>query len=369
MDDVLQQEKLWTIPFLLITTVNFLICVGNFMMLATFPLLILQIGGSKLMAGLITGIYSLTAFISRLQVGPLLDRKGRASILLAGLSMMLLITTSYNIAAYSVILLLLLRAIHGIGWSVVTTSTSTIASDIIPAARRSEGMGFFGISTAAAMVVGPGLGLYIMERSGYTSLFILAACFIILSLITGFSASYRRQSTQLPNGKPMNATPKQNIKLGAIEKTALYPSFLFFIIVTTYSSIMIFLPPYASERGVQDIGLFFTVIALAMMFTRLTTGQIADRCGTARIVMPGMFFFGNCFTNFIYSGFIAHVSMCRSDLRVRIRLSPASANGIGHFTCSGGTQRNSQRYLFGRAGSRRDNWLRYLGNRSTNIWI
>ena len=292
---ILVQEKLWTIPFTLIAAVNFLTYVGNFMLLSTLPMLILHIGGSKLMAGLITGIYSLTAFISRLYIGTLLDRKSRTSILLVGLSVMLLITVSYNTVAYSVILLLLLRALHGVGWSTVTTSTSTIASDLIPANRRSEGMGFFGISISVAMVIGPGLGLYIMEHYSYTLLFILSACFIILALITGFSASYCRQnyqSTPLANEKSTKNTAQQTGKLAVIEKSALGPSFLFFIIVMTYSTIMIFLPPYASDRGVTDIAAFFTIIALAMMFTRLTTGRIADRYGTAKVIIPGMVLLG-----------------------------------------------------------------------------
>ncbi|MBU2700132.1 MFS family permease [Sporomusaceae bacterium BoRhaA] len=55
---------------------------------------------------------------------------------------------------------------------------------------------------------------------------------------------------------------------------------------------MIFLPPYASDKGVTNIGLFFIIIALAMMFTRLTTGRIADRYGTARVLVPGMVLLG-----------------------------------------------------------------------------
>ncbi|MCP6429168.1 MFS transporter, partial [Klebsiella pneumoniae] len=84
-------------------------------------------------------------------------------IMLAGLSLLLLTIISYDAAAYSIILLLALRAIHGISWSATTTSVSTIAADLIPAARRTEGMGFFGISMSSAVAVGPGLGLYLME--------------------------------------------------------------------------------------------------------------------------------------------------------------------------------------------------------------
>lgn len=55
---------------------------------------------------------------------------------------------------------------------------------------------------------------------------------------------------------------------------------------------MIFLPPFARERGVKDIGIFFTVIALAMICTRMTTGRIADRYGTAKVLFPGMVLLG-----------------------------------------------------------------------------
>lgn len=295
-NQVFVQGKLWTAAFTFIIAVNFLTYVGNFMLLSTLPLLVLHIGGSKVAAGLTTGIYSLTAFISRLQIGTLLDRKGRISILFAGLSILLLIIIFYNAIAYSVILLLLLRAVHGIGWSAVTTATSTIASDLIPVTRRSEGMGFFGISISLAMVIGPGLGLYIMEHYSYTLLFLLSACFIILALVTGFSERYYCQNQmsifKLAAKKTTKNTEQNNKKIAVIEKTALWPSFLFFIIVTTYSTIMIFLPPYASDKGITNIGLFFIIIALAMMFTRLTTGRIADRYGTARVLVPGMVLLG-----------------------------------------------------------------------------
>lgn len=280
------QERLWTAPFILIIVVNFLTYVGNFMLLSTLPLLMLHIGGSKVTAGLVTGIYSLTGFVARLQIGSLLDRKDKVPILFAGLSLLLIIIMSYNALAYSVALLLLLRAVHGIGWSTVTTSTNTIASDLIPATRRNEGMGFFGISISLAMVIGPGLGLFIVEHYSYTLLFLLAACFIVLALAAGWGNKYCCQNQILVTEKtPALVAQEKNT---IIEQTALWPSFLFFIIVTTYSTIIIFLPPYASERGIANVGAFFIIIASAMLSTRLTTGRIADRYGATKVLVPGM---------------------------------------------------------------------------------
>jgi MFS family permease len=285
-------DKLWSIPFLLIILVNFFTYIGNFMLLSTLPLIIIQAGGNKIMAGLITGIYSLTGLLSRLQIGSVLDRKGRQPFLFGGLFFLLLIVFFYNASiSYSIILLFILRALHGVGWSTVTTSTGTIAADLIPSSRRSEGMGFYGISISVAMVLGPGLGLYVLEHYGYNSLFLFSNLFIAMSLIISamnFYYNRRQNSTDQEAGQqvsvkepPVEMTSSQKLK-------ALFPAFLFFIIATTYSTIMIFLPPYASSLGIKNIGLFFIVIALAMTFTRLTTGRIADRFGRDILIVVGL---------------------------------------------------------------------------------
>jgi MFS family permease len=290
-NEVVAQKKLWTTSFVLIILVNFFVYVGNFMLMSTLPLHILNIGGNEIMAGLIVGIYSLTGFISRLRVGSLLDQKGRSPIMFAGLIILFLVNISYIAAAYSVIMLLMLRAIHGIGWSATTTSTSTIASDIIPAARRMDGMGFFGISISIAMVIGPGLGLYIMEHYSDMVLFSFSACFIVLALLVGFLKNYHYQCKEdikiVITDKSTENTVGKNKKV-VIERSVLWPSFLFFIIVMTYSTIMIFLPAYAKYKGVTDSSVFFIIMALAMIITRLVIGRIVDRYGMEKVVVGAM---------------------------------------------------------------------------------
>lgn len=285
-------DRLWSIPFLLIIIVNFFTYIGNFMLLSTLPLIIVQTGGNKIMAGLITGIYSLTGLLSRLQIGSILDRKGRQPFLFAGLFFLLLIVFFYNASiSYSIILLFVLRALHGVGWSTVTTSTSTIAADLIPSSRRSEGMGFYGISISVAMVLGPGLGLYVLDHYGYNSLFLFSNLFIAMSLIiSALNFYYNHLQNSTDNGDSQLVPVKEPLEeMTSIQKLkALFPAFLFFIIATTYSTIMIFLPPYASSLGIRNIGLFFIVIALAMTFTRLTTGRIADRFDQNILIVVGL---------------------------------------------------------------------------------
>ena len=288
----LVMERLCSVQFLLIILVNFFTYIGNFMLLSTLPLIIVQTGGNKIMAGLIKGVYSFTGLLSRLQIGKVLDKKGRQPFLFVGLSLLLLIILFYNVSlSYSIILLFVLRAVHGVGWSTVTTSTGTIAADLIPSVRRNEGMGYYGISISVAMVLGPGLGLYVLEHYGHSNLFLFANMFIAISIIiSAFSTYYNKHQSKSENAinneaicidDSVEMTSKQKLK-------ALFPAFLFFIIATTYSSIMIFLPPYASSLGIKNIGLFFIVIALSMTATRATTGKIADKFGKNILIVIGL---------------------------------------------------------------------------------
>lgn len=285
-------ENLWTAPFVYIILINFFTYLGNFMLMSTLPLHILNIGGKEILAGLITGIYSLTGLLVRLQIGKLLDKKERKIIMLGGLTVLLLVILSYNIVAYSIPLLFILRAIHGVGWSTATTSTGTIASDIIPATRRNEGMGYFSVSISIAMIFGPGLGLYMLEHYNHIFLFLISAVFILLALLAGLKKSEYSSGEfgviKPISGKLTKIEAGQNKKTAAIERTALWPSFIFFIIVMTYTTIMIFLPPYARDKGVADISTFFIVMALAMVLTRITTGRIADRYGISKVIVAGM---------------------------------------------------------------------------------
>ncbi len=288
------QENLWTTSFIFTILVNFLAYLGNFMLLSTLPLHVLNIGGNKVMAGLVSGIYYLTGFISRPKIGELLDQKGRKSIMISSLTLLLLTTISYNVVAYSVILLLIMRAIHGISWSATTTSVSTIASDLIPATRRNQGMGFFGISMSSAMALGPALGLYVLEYYNYTLLFLLSALCIAAALLTGFLKSnyYLNQISARPPiiGKSLEYRVKQNTKATLFEKTAIWPSFLYFVVMMTYATVGIFLPAYASEKSVKNIGIFYVVSALSTIIVRLISGRIADRYGTSKVLLPGMLF-------------------------------------------------------------------------------
>jgi len=277
--DTAARDKLWTKPYVLIVILNLTVAVLTFMLMATIPLYMQYIGGDRIMAGVTTAVFTFAGFLSRPWFGSLSDSKGRKSILQIGSLILLAVITCYSFFPY-IFALVALRAIQGLGWSAVSTTTYTIAADLVPESRRFEGIGFFGASFSMAMAIGPATGLYIVENGNYSVLFILTALLMAVVFLIGFFLNYEQ---------PAVTTPKnEDQKLFTWEKTALLPSLIHFLIGITYSAIVTFIPSYALWLGIKDIGLFFIIYALALLFSRPLSGKLADRIGPTKVIIPGL---------------------------------------------------------------------------------
>lgn len=55
-----------------------------------------------------------------------------------------------------------------------------------------------------------------------------------------------------------------------------------------YGAVITFLAIYAAERGIANIGIFFTVYAAAMLATRPLLGKIIDHFGTHITILPSL---------------------------------------------------------------------------------
>ena len=275
------EGQIWNKTFFLILFVSFLMFLSMYMLLPTLPLYAQSIGGNETVAGTIVGIFTLSAVLVRPWFGNLLDQRGRKLILIIGVSIFLVSVLAYNLA-FSIITLLVLRVVHGIGWGASTTATGTMASDVIPAVRRAEGMGYYGIAATVAMSLGPALGLYLVKYSSYSVLFTGAALLAALGLAGSFFINYEIPRKNRPEAK------KTPVKGVILEKNAIPPALVLFFITLSYGGIVTFLPSYANYRGVENIGIFFTVYALVLLFSRPIIGKLADRYGVRKFLVPGI---------------------------------------------------------------------------------
>ncbi|AFQ45018.1 MFS transporter [Desulfosporosinus meridiei] len=276
-----QNEQIWSKTFFLILLVSFLMFLSMYMLLPTLPLYAQSLGGNETIAGTIVGIFTLSAVLVRPWFGNLLDYRGRKLILIIGIAIFLVSVLAYNLA-YTIIFLLTIRAVHGIGWGASTTATGTMASDVIPAARRAEGMGYYGIAATIAMSLGPALGLYLVKNNSYSLLFAGSAILAGLGFIGSFFINYETS----PKRQAKKKDPR--VKGVILEKTAIPSALVLFFITLTYGGIVSFLPAYAGFRGVDNIGIFFTVYALVLLLGRPIIGKLSDKYGPRRFLVPGI---------------------------------------------------------------------------------
>ena len=114
--------------------------------------------------------------------------------MLAGLGITIAVCIFY-FQAVGILSLLLLRFIHGIGFSAQSTAGSTILADVVPASRRGEGIGHGGIVASIVAAVGPALGLSIISSSGFSPLFYTTLAICIVGLIIAIIFKETKEKT------------------------------------------------------------------------------------------------------------------------------------------------------------------------------
>ncbi|MCZ0703695.1 MFS family permease [Natronobacillus azotifigens] len=274
------EDNIWSKDFAMICLANFFIFLGFQMTLPTIPLFVQELGGTDQLIGLITGVFTFSALLFRPYAGHALESKGRQFVYMIGLGIFVVSVGSYAIIP-TIGFLLIMRMVQGVGWGLSTTATGTIATDLIPAHRRGEGMGYFGLSGNIALAFGPTLGLALIGVLTFTQLFLIIAALGIVSCFLATQIRYKRVEQLKEN----TAT----IKFDIFEKSAIKPSVLLFFITTTFGGISSFLPLYVNHEGISGIEFYFLLFAIALLVSRTFAGRIYDRQGHIAVFLPGCF--------------------------------------------------------------------------------
>jgi MFS family permease len=275
------KDKIWTRDFVLILFANFFIFLGFQMTLPTIPLFVEKLGGNDQLIGFVVGIFTFSALLIRPYAGHALESKGRAFVYLLGLSIFVFSVGSYGFAM-SILFLFIMRIVQGAGWGLSTTASGTIATDFIPANRRGEGMGYFGLSGNIAMAFGPSLGLALTSKISFSLFFFICAGLGLAALLFSSKIKFKKVVQ-----KPIKSGAR---KSDLYEKSALQPSILLFFLTTTFGGIAAFLPLYTAQKHISGIQWYFLLYALAVMLTRTFAGTLYDKKGHKAVFIPGTLF-------------------------------------------------------------------------------
>ncbi len=132
-------------------------------------------------------------------------------------------------------------------------------------------MGYYSLASSLAMATAPAVGLFIISKFNFQVVSLLSTGLVIIGFTMAFTIKYREIDKQ--------DQPKEKIAL--YEKTSVRPAVVIFFVTVTYGAITSFLALYALERGIENIGVFFTVYAISMLISRPSFGRVIDRLGVA----------------------------------------------------------------------------------------
>ncbi|MDA8125178.1 MAG: MFS transporter [Deltaproteobacteria bacterium] len=276
------QERLFSRDFLCVLVAQFANTLGVQTLLATLPVYVVSLGGSRAEAGLVSGTLYFTALLFRPWTGWLTDAWRRRPLVLIGSSLYGVSSLVY-LLTHSIPLLVFGRFVQGLGMSCYSTAAHTYVADIAPRQRRAEAMGFFAAVQAIALILGPVLGFMLVNEIGFHYLFYCTAGLGFSTFVISLFAKERRLPSEV-NHRPWTW------KTGIVAVSALPISLTMLFLGVGLGAISTFIAIFAQSRGLSNPGFYFMVQAGALLISRPLAGRLADRYGRLIIIIPGVIF-------------------------------------------------------------------------------
>ncbi len=281
-------ERLWNRSFILCLFNNFFLFVYYFALLTILPIYIMKdLGGSVKEAGLALTLFLASSIAVRPFSGMIIEKLGK-KISMRGAGVIFALFAFGYLLIDSLWSLLLVRFLHGIWFSILTTVAVPVANEFIPEQRKGEGMGYFVMSTNLGVVFGPLLALTVIQFTSFKSLFGILAIIISLGLIF----CWMLKITELPKSRQIG-TEKTKLSLQDIlEVKVLAVSCVALLTAFAYSGIMSFITAFSeSKQLLAYTSVFFIVFAASMLLVRPWVGKIYDRKGPSAVIYPSFIFF------------------------------------------------------------------------------
>jgi len=280
---------LYSRTFLILALANFftMSSVSTFFL---FPLFVTRHGGTKADIGIMMAVFTIASILCRPWISEMIDRLGRkkcytlACLILSLLPLVYLFFKGDLSSFY--ISLLFVRFIHGIGMALAFTAVMTFIADIVPKHRLNEGLGMFGVTALVALAVGPIIAELIIRLFGFPVYFIMASLLAFIGLLL-----------HLPLMEPYSdykrGRSSQSFFSILKNKRRIFIALLAFLFGFGLSSVFGFLTPFAEEKQLNFISLFFITYSAGAVSMRFFGGRLADKVGEGRIIPPAFIITGS----------------------------------------------------------------------------
>ncbi len=276
------RSALWTPTFIGLLAIGTLTSTSFYMMSPILSNYSVLLGASLSLAGIIAGLFSITALVVRPFGAVLVDRINKKAVLTGAVAVMGLAAMGYSVSE-NLVLLVLFRILHGSAFAVSGTASSALIASIVPQERLGEGIGYYGMGNIVATAIGPNLGILISNTLSYRVDFLLSGGFLLAGALMMWRIPYVGKGTALTADSFRRIRLRDLIAPEVLPLAMLGGAFSF-----TNGIVGTFLVQVGETRNIGNIGLYFTVMAACLFFVRPMVGKLSDRKGLAFILYPAL---------------------------------------------------------------------------------
>ncbi len=238
--------------------------------------------------GLLVSAYALPNALLAPVFGPLSDRYGRRLVMLAGMSFFAL-TVAGTAVAPTLLVLVALRVLNGLGAAIVMPSVFAYAGDLPTAAERARAMGNLAMGYPLAALLGLPLGALLAGAISWRATFLAVAILAALAAILLW---------RLPADRPKGAAATgyaEGMRLALGNRSVLAVLVVTFVWFMGPTGMFTFVGEFfQSSYGLttSQIGIVFIVLGVVGVISARTSGRFTTRLGARRVVLLGIACFG-----------------------------------------------------------------------------
>lgn len=259
-------NKIWSKKFILLFITNLLVLAAFYASIPIIPVYCQEIGitGSKI--GIVLTAMSVATILFRPVAGYLLDNFNRYHVYLLFLALFCLSFPAF-VALPIFGALIIIRLYMGAVYSVCGSATMTLASDVLPPTKITEGISRFAFTISIGMAVGPYVGIQVQNNMSSKASFFTVFAITVVAFICVFCCriSY-----------PKIKRKKFSVK-DAIYKPAFPFMFNMMFLMIPYGAVIAYSSILAQEKNLTSVlPYFYIFLVVGMLISKLSTQRMID---------------------------------------------------------------------------------------------
>jgi MFS transporter, DHA1 family, inner membrane transport protein len=270
---------------LALTLAVFAVGVDSYIVAAVLPAVADDLHESIAAVGLLASAYNLPTAIFSPIFGPYSDRRGRRAAMLIGLTIFG-IAAAACIVAPTLPLLILARAINGLGAAILLPATFAYAADLPSPAERTRAMGIAVSAFPLSNLIGLPIGSLVAGIGGWHASF---GFILLVAIVAALLIRRLPEERPDPTSTPQGYLESYRAVLG--DRRALAVLAVTFLWFSGATGLFIYLGEFFHEAfglPTSQAGLAFLVVGIVGVAASRSSARLLGRIGPRRTVLLGI---------------------------------------------------------------------------------